>query len=308
MLLWTYIPLVGIGMLAFWLFVQIGKFFSRKKYVLRNYIYQEQDKSYESLLSNKYVRWAIPSYIVREANESGWILTYSKYFIYVATGALTGAVLMFCYFRSFTIMMIGSAILGFAFPYYQLQKKKRIMRDELQSKFIIYFKYFASYLRAFNFNLTRTLTELANSVDEPIKSEVEKVLYELRQGTPVDEAFEEFNRKFPVARLFHNLVQVVVKVGEDDKDLLSSAAKKFAKKRYWQNKLQTANKKYLIDTHLIIGLTLCFPIFYMFMSYEYYMSFVQSLLGRITLFLLLIIMVIRFINVQKDMVYDPTER
>lgn len=224
-------------------------------------------------------------------------------------GFMFGLFITYVLYRSPILSILGAVIIAFLFPYFDLIKKQKAYRDQIKAKLIHYFKLFSSYMRSTNYNLSRSLEFCVDGVEEPLKGDLEKVLFDLKQGASGKKAFQYLNKKYPYqgVELFHHLALLIAEQGGDDHDSLKEAAHRFSEKRYWQNKLDQNNKKLTRDRNGVLGASFAIYLMMMFMTSEYYIKFVESYVGIITITLSLISLGIT-INSQRELIaIDPTE-
>lgn len=303
-----YSPLVIIAILAFYVVYRVMEASKNKRYVLPNFIEKDTEET-EEYKSNKYIKWIFPSYVLSESQRYGLNMTKVIYTRYVTIGLLLGVIIAFVFFRSIIFSAIGGLILGLIIPNIILNRHKKKYRSFIQNELITYFKKFSSYLRAYDYSITTALSEVVSTTEGALLKDLEKVLFDLQQGSMPEVAFEPFNRKydFKGVKLFHDQVVIVAELGHDTKNLLTMAAKKFAKKKSWQNKLETSNKKFTGESNLVNILTISIPAAFMIFTYEYYTDFITSWIGKVTMLIFLVWFFYIAYQIEKTAHSDPTE-
>lgn len=307
MLKWGFLALFTIIFVA----IVYEIFESIKKKKLSNLIKEEFafDEETETLRTGINLVLS-PSTFIEEMQKVS-VSPYGKqqYISRFILGGLVGFFVSYVLYRSLYISIVGAIIIGFVYPYFGLVKRQNAYRDQLKAKLIHYFKLFSSYMRSTNYNIIQSLEYCIEGIDAPLKGDLERVLYDLKQGADPKKAFGYLNEKYPYqgVELFHHLALLVAEQGRDDHESLKEASIRFGEKRYWQNKLEQNNKKQVRDRNGVMIFSLSIYLMLMFMTNEYYTSFIVSMVGIITITLSLLFYGLTIYSQKGLMEVDPTE-
>ena len=306
----TIIPLILLGIAAVFTFYKIGQVISQRKFSLAKVLKPSQLENETSERAKyRFIVWLTPSLAISEAQNMGFPFEMKHYIREFLKGFIIGLIIMYVFYRHIPVAVMGAIVVGFIIPNLKIYQLKKAYHDEVKTKLISYFKRYSSALRSFDFNVPRALDDVIKSTEEPIRSDLEKVLFDIRQGASVERAYTEFNHKynFKGVQLFHDVVTLVVSMGTDENNLLRSSANKFSRKKYWQNKLQTSNAKHVRESKAIGMFSLAIIFMIMFATYDFYIEFVSSPIGKGTMTMCIVWYVVTIYNINKHSTYDPTE-
>lgn len=311
--IWTIIPLIIIGFITVIVINLVLRIVAHKRYALAKILSNSRNREMEIENMDPKVKkiftWVNPTMAIKELTNLGIVFGIKTYFTYFLIGFAIGAVPLYLLYKNIVITIIGAVITGFIYPNLRINSSKGKYNDKIKNLLILYFKRFSSNLNSYNFNVRRSLESVVQDIDNPIRSDLEKVLIDIRQGKELKEAFEPFTKKYNYhgVKIFHDFVISVSEVGSDKNHLLRNTAKKFSEKKYWQEKMITDNSKHLRERNLI-GVTSILIIFLiMGVSMEYFNNFMSSVIGKGTITLCLIWYGVTSYFMQKMATKDPTE-
>lgn len=302
----SVVVFIFIGGIAVVLSYQIFNAISERKFKEKSLLVSESNN--EASLSGFQLMFS-PFEMVKAIQKVSPKYTKRHYTQRLMVGIFLGMVIMYILYRSILLGMAGAMIFAFLYPYLDLVKYQELYRNEIKEKLIHYFKLFSSYMRSTNYNISKSLTLSIEGIQEPLRSDLEVVLFDLKQGSSGKKAFQSFNEKYPYhgVELFHHLAILIAEQGGDDHDSLKEAANRFAEKKYWQNKLEQNNKKLLRDRKGVVLFSLFIFIMMMGMTSEYYSLFIASIVGLITVTLSLLWYALTFYSQKGLLAIDPTE-
>lgn len=302
---------VMIGAMGAYLVFSLLQYWTRSSGI-KNWIYRSKQKLKDNQVEEEVTTLSLFSPRTIQKEFKKYKPNYSKqsYIKTLSKGVLVGLILMYFLYRSLPISILMAGFMGLLYPYLDLAKERIKYEYKMKEEIGYYFKMFSSYMRSNGYNLTKSLERCVERIEEPLlKQDLEKVLFDLKQGVAPDQAFSTFNKRYPFqgVQLFHRSAELIASQGHDEYETLKTISNRFSRKKFWRKDFQISTKSLLRDRS---GVTICSLLIFLIMSFltsVYYTEFMESPVGKITITLSVIWYAMTFISQRKALDTDPTE-
>ncbi|WP_336883600.1 type II secretion system F family protein [Priestia koreensis] len=254
-------------------------------------------------LNSPYGKWMNPLQVIEGGKKARWNIDFRKYWFLVIIGSAVAIVLLYIFFRAVMIVPLG-LLGGFALPNVLLYYRKRKYDDMLYTQLSAYVNTLANLVSTYDNNVFRALSEVAGFMDDPVKQDIIQMVRKIEHNISMKKAFDDFYQTYPIeqVKMLHDMLLLIEDYGGENSDVLFSIAENFDRALINRKKVRDAkapNRKafYSLMTYLI-GMPFALMIF----SYDYYLTFVQSMVGK-GIFIVVII-VGAFSAIKIERIYD----
>lgn len=297
------IPFIIIGIITF---IVILLFEKERKYAIKNSFKQRQKEFVISHSNNKFVRFFSPTVFIADAQRCAWQLTLSKYFIYLSIGLTLSFFVLYLFFG--TILILPMAYVGgILFIRTLLFLRNVKYKDSIEDKLSLFMKSIINIIEVYE-NVPSALNVVIELMEDPIQSDLKKVLRRLDQGKNIKESFNEFMEKYPYSslRLFIHILHIRNETGARSTRMLELVQINFAKRKLYREDARTQadlpKKVYFI----LVGFFCLLPFIFMYALYDGYDYFIHHPVGKILSVYIVLSTLFGTYKILQRAYYDPT--
>lgn len=306
------IGLLVIAVLAYFIVnkllnLQLNTKRKRLSSFLQEHDIKENSRFVELLKRKGILQYISPSYIIEESEKHGTEISKSSFYSTFLIGTVLGVIVMIIYFRPLLFLMPIAILGGVIATNLRLHKIKKEYIHLMDSKISIYMSSVATAMMTFS-NMRDVLVSVIPSTEEPIRNDLEKVLLQLQDGKNLRIAFEKMNIKYPhkELRLFHDQLDVVIKSGTSDKEVLRNIALKMKKKETYRRRLKTAHRQQFKVWRTFVFLSLSTPFLFIMISMDNYLLVMNHLALSIVFAFTFLMIFFIYRKLEQLELYDPT--
>jgi|APAga8741244001_1050109.scaffolds.fasta_scaffold07726_2 tight adherence protein B len=305
--------LVIIAILAYLVIKQAsGITLKRRRKTLSTYLQEEREdekSNIASMLERQKIKELInPAYIISEAEKNGVILTRQSLFSTFFIGIVIGVLVFIVYFKAVIYLIPLSVIGGIIAVNIRLKNIKKEYLQQLDSKLSIYMSSLATSLKTFN-NINDAVRSIIPTLEDPVKSDVEKALINLQNGLGVEDAFYHISQKYghKYVKLFHDQLNVIVNSGTNDTSSIRTVAFKMKKRETYKRNLQTKFNQGFKTWKTFVVMCMSAPLLFLFASTENFTIAMSSIAMSIVYVLTFTLIYVTYKKLKELEMYDVTE-
>lgn len=301
----TIMQIVGwLNVLAF--VVIIAVISSKKKNRMAGRMNYQEILESSSINDNKYLSWLNPFKKTANTRFNARI-SITTYWICTILGMAASLAFVIFVLR-FYVLIPATLLAGLSVPSIVVYYRKRKRRDLIYDCLSEYINGASNLSITFGdpINALRELVE-KDFVQEPIKSDVQTILLSVDNGVSLKQAFKKFENLYennPYLEFFHQNLAMQSELGGKMGDVLMDTAYDYDKALGLR--IQGKNEKSVARSNfnkvlMMVGLV---PLILMGFSYDYYLVFVESMIGKSVFTGIIVVGIYSAIQVEKKFDQD----
>ena len=301
----TTIQIIGwLNAIAFVLVLVIIS--TKKKNRMAGRMNYQEILEHSSINENKYLSWLNPFKTTANTRFNARI-SLTTYWICTFLGMAASLAFVIFVLR-FYVLIPATLVVGLSIPSIVVYYRKRKRRDEIYDLLSEYINGTSNLAITFG-DPINALRELVakDFVQEPIKSDVQKILLSVDNGLTLKQAFKNFENLYennPYLEFFHENLAMQSELGGKMNDTLMDTAHDYDKAlglRIQGKNLKAAARSNFNKVRMMVGAV---PLILMGFSYDYYLVFVESMIGKSVFTGIIIIGIYLSIQVERKLDQD----
>lgn len=253
-----------------------------------------------TVLQHKYFTWLNPYAVEDKAKKATWDFNFKKYWMLVMLGVSISLIFIFLVLRVFYLFPLG-ILGGFALPNVLVFLHHRKRQDEILNELSAYINTAANLTMTFN-NPYHALKEIVEKefIEEPIMGDLKTVVRGIENGVTMKDAFYQFDQKYnnQFLNVFHDNLVLFDRYGGKNDDVLLQVAKDYDRALQRRMLFRNAKQPKRQSFYTLVKLLIAFPFVLLGFSYEYYVNFIESPIGKVFLFLIIVIGIYSVIKIE----------
>lgn len=258
-----------------------------------------------SINKNKYLRWLNPFGNNNDLSRLNVTISIKMYWLCFLLGLLISVVFVVFVLR-FYILIPLTLFVGLALPSVLVFYRKRKHRNEIYDELSSYINSTANLAITYGepINALREIVE-KGFVEEPILSDVKTILLSVDNGMALEEAFKNFENRYgniTYLQFFHENLVTQLEYGGKMSDVLVNVAKDYDKALSLRIEANNDKAEVQKNYYQLLAMVSAIPLILMGFSYDYYLVFVESIVGKSVFAGVMVVGV--FATIQMEKIYD----
>ena len=298
-----------IGIVAYVLILKVIDFEPSSKRKRLSKVLNDSEAERKTIRSRyPFLNYLVPSYVMEQAEQYHKPYTRQMYVTYFITGTVIGIIAFFVYFKAFLTLIPLSLLGGVVATVIKLHTIKRDYIQETDHHLSVYMSSLTTAYGTFG-NLKGAISSILPSLEEPLKSRLEKAYLILSEGKTPKQAFHDFNKAYPqkIVLLFHDQIQVIEDSGSSDTSRLREVANQMKKKEVFKQRLAMVYRSQFKIWRTLCLLMFSIPFMFILISYDNFLAIQNNAVSNIIMFIALIYVLFIYTRLAKIEIYDPTD-
>lgn len=300
--------LLVIGILTYILVIRYITQTSKKQRKRISVLIKEKETA--KTLKEKYpfLKYVDPLFFKKEAEQYDEDFSLRMYLTNFIFGTTIGVIFFVVYMQSMIAFIPLACIGGVIATIIKLHAIKRDYIQKTDYRLSMYMSSLTSAYGTFG-NLRQSLENILPMLEDPVRSDVEKVFTFLEDGKSVRQSFRHMNEKYPqkIVQLFHEQLEVLNESGTNDISKLRAVANQMKEKEIFKRQLTTVHRSQFKVWRTFSLMTYSLPFVFFFISYGNYVSIMGSPIISLVFVLVTAYTLFIYKQLAKIELYDPTE-